>query len=208
MNEKQTFEEFLNTIPEELRASVQSMVDRERSNASITARKNAELALASDEKFLAGLEPKIREKIEKENNLTLEQKQQEFQKSLNDRENTIKLKENTLSAKSQLISGGYGLEESDVEEALKLIVDSDENVTKSKLDAFIKVLQPMAKKMAQTEINKQLKTYDNPQTKGPTGGQTEAEQIKKEYAEACARRDFRKMTSLARKAGELNISLK
>ena len=146
-NEKSSLEEFLAKVPEELRSEFQSVVDRERTSASQTARRNAESALASDEKFLASLEPKFKEKFEKEKNLTFEQKQDEAKRALDDREKSIRLKENEMSVREALLSDGYGLSSEDINQAVKLIVDENPNSTKEKLEAFTKMLKPMADKM-------------------------------------------------------------
>ena len=206
-NEKQTLEEFLSTIEnEETRKAFQSLVDRERTAAATTARKNA----AKDETFLAGLAPMFKEKFEKEANMTAEQKFQAEKDALEAEKRSLQTEKNRILAEKRIAKELGLTDDKEISSIVDLVVHSDAETTEQNLLKYISVMKPMADRMAQAKIDKELGNYPSGTNQSNGKRLSEADVLKQQYQDALKNNyggDGRDVARIIREAAEKGIQL-
>lgn len=135
---------------ESLPASLKSILDRERTKASKTARDKA----INDPEVLS----KARSLVEKEVTLTTEQK---LQKMLED----VQLRENRVEAKS--ILADLGLNPEETEEVLVALVDKDKDNTVTRVTSYKSMITAMVASQVEKKIKESVDNTPKPKTTPP-----------------------------------------
>lgn len=183
--------------PSSLSAEAKAYVDKQRTNASKTAAKNAREKLMNDDSFISS----IRQRIEEENALSVEEKLQQEKDSLNKRENELLLKENTIVTVGSLMEHGMSKEQAD--NLATVLTVTDGKISASNVDTFLTIFDD-AVKAAVTAREQQLiqNGYNLNQ-----GNSSNAKGIKEQYAEAVNNKDTRAQIRLKREALKEGIQL-
>lgn len=113
---------------EDLPEEVRKFIDRERTKASKTAREKARREALEDPE----LKKSIREQLEKEANMSAEEKIQEMANSIAKRENRLDAKERLQDA---------GLKGDELTDILELVVSEDRESTMAKTDRFVRLFK-------------------------------------------------------------------
>ena len=131
----------------ELSPEIQKYIDQERTKASKTARENA----SKDPDILA----KVKQSVEDEAKLTVEQL---YAKKLDE----LTIHENTLNAKELLHNGG--LDDDDITDIIPLIVSKDSDKTKENAEKFVNAFNSAVEKNVSTQMQNKLKQTFKPKT--------------------------------------------
>lgn len=162
--------------PSNLSPEMQAFVDKERTRAAKTAAKNARTQLEGDDEFLTSM----RERIEREQNLTVEEKMAARDLEIKQREDAILLRENNLLTVKSLMDGGIASEEADKLASLLTTTDADastENV-ENFLALFDKALTTGVEKMKQELLKNGHQLHSSGSNVG--GYQAQYDQAKKD----------------------------
>lgn len=199
-------EEYVKSLPEENQKEVMSLIDKERTKASKSATENARAKFLQDESIYKELEPKFKEKFEKEAQMSAEDKYAQREKELEERTNKLQFDENSILVKKTFVE--KGLNDDYFEKSKDFIVSSNKEQTKTNLDKFFSILDPMANEMAGKQIKEKLNTFPGSSTGDKAfttdkGNVVGLDQLKAELQQAVETNDARRQIDIMTKMQEL-----
>lgn len=146
--------------PNNLPPDVAAFVDRARSEASKTARKNALKDAATDPDIVAS----IRKQLEQEANMGAEERVAREREALERREAEIARKENSITATAALV--GQGIDRETATELVGFLTTADETSTNANVEAFTKAFTASVEAKVEAVKNELLANGSAPKTGG------------------------------------------
>lgn len=192
------------TLSEEALAYINSELDRARTQASKTARKNA-LKDASDDPDVVAA---IRERIEEEARLSVEERLDKQRKELEAQRLTIEQEKqeaaklhNRFEAKAKLLENGVPKE--DIDYYCDLLTTADAEATHAAVDAFVEKFNATI-----GAVETRIKTEINATTPTPSnGGDVNGADLVARYETAMKSGDTVSVVAITREAAEKGINI-
>lgn len=127
--------------PKDLSPEALRYLDQQRTQASKTASEKARAKLESDPEFVRTM----RERIEAENNLTLEEKLAEKNKEISEREALINIRDNKITVKEKLITSGISADSEGFEALLETVTTSDQAQSLKNAETIVSIMDKIIK---------------------------------------------------------------
>lgn len=186
--------------PANLPPEVQAIIDRERTQASKTARANALKDAATDPQIQAA----VRAQLEKEAQMTADDRVAEKERELDQKQVALDIRTNTVAVESMLITNG--IEKKAAVELAAALATADETASTAKATAFLTSFKAAVDAQVTTIKNELLANGGAPNN--PGGGQpTSEEQYQAQYKAATEAGQTAVALSIQRRASAEGITV-